>query len=203
MLSTGPLEKATGHTCHHPSSPIQQACYKQWNGKPKLAWDTVLYWHWRTPVGVLLWTCHSKGTRWSRKTDKQSNHQKWLSSPKIWNVSILETLPVDTKPTLPVDTKPTLPVDTKAMTLHHQLLGGQSREKEAFNNLPWKDEKRPSSITSTSEVSIETLERLLRERWNRHHYMYVLSQRASLNCTTLSIVGVTCLKLWYKYASDL
>ena len=34
--------------------------------------------------------------------------------------------------------------------------------------------------------------------WNRHHYVYALSQTAGLNCTTLGIVGVTCLKLWLQ-----
>ena len=67
----------------------------------------------KTPVGVLPWTCRSKGRRPSRQTGGKRNHHKWLASQNIGSVEVLETLPAGTKP----------------RTSHHRSPGREKRRK--------------------------------------------------------------------------
>ena len=46
-------------------------------------------------------TCRSQGKWQSRKTGRQSSHQKWFASRKIENVEVLEIFPAGTKPRTP------------------------------------------------------------------------------------------------------
>ena len=58
-------------------------------------------------------------------------------------------------------------VGTKPRTSHHRLPRGERRGKKALDDLPWKDERGPSSITNTKTVSKATLGKLLRNRVGR------------------------------------
>ena len=66
----------------------------------------------------------------------QSNHHGRVASRKIWSVEELETLPVGTKP----KTTPSIAWRIEA------------QKEEALNDLPWEEEKGPSSIRPTLEL---------------------------------------------------
>ena len=57
------------------------------------------------------------------------------ASQKIWGVEELETLHMGTNP----------------RTSHLQLPGGEALNKDVLSNLPWKDERGPSSVRWTLE----------------------------------------------------
>ena len=94
----------------------------------------------------LLWVycpaCRSEGKWPSRQTGGQSNPHKWLASRKIWSVVRFETQPTGTKP----------------RASHHRSPGAEARKEEAQDDLPWKDERRPSSVR-------RTLDPFQRQRW--------------------------------------
>ena len=106
---------------------------EKWNVKPRL--ECVSGWNLpsKTPVGVLPWTCRIEEKWPSRQTGGQSNPHKWLVSRKIWSVGELETLPAGTKP----------------RTSHQEEIGA---EREALDDLPWKDKRGPSWIRRSQTI---------------------------------------------------
>ena len=113
------------------SSQIQWACYKKWNGKPRLECVNGRHPPSKTPVGVLPWTCRKEGKCLSRYIGVRSNPHKWFASRKIWSVEKLETLPEGTKPR------------TSSITW---------MKEEALDDLLWKDEGITPSVGRTLEL---------------------------------------------------
>ena len=129
---------------HTPSSSqIQWTCYKneKWNGKPRL--ECVNDWH--PPSKTPVYFPEHAGVMGNDPADRLAGKatltivaclwQLWVASQKIWSVEEFETLPAGTKPRTP----------------HHRTLGGEAWKEEVIDNLPWKDERGPSSVRRTME----------------------------------------------------
>ena len=59
---------------------------EKWNGKPRLACVNVRHSPWKTPVGVMPWTCRDEG-RWpSRETGGRGNPTSGL---RLWIFEVL------------------------------------------------------------------------------------------------------------------
>ena len=88
---------------------------------------------------ILPWTCRSQGKWRSKQTGGQSNHHKWLASRrKIWSVEKLETLPS---------------YGHKAKDITPSIAWRREAWKEeAFDKVPWQDERGPSSVRRTQEM---------------------------------------------------
>ena len=86
----------------------------------------------KPPANILLWACRSQGKSLRKQTFGQSSHHEWLASRKIWGDDELETLPAGKKP----------------KTSQHRLSGGERcvKRRHELGDLPWKEEKEPSSI---------------------------------------------------------
>ena len=135
-------------------------------------------------MDVLPWIYWSEGKWPNGYNGGQSSYHKWLASRKIRSVEELEILPVGTKP------KDYL----LAQSQGHQPSIAWRREawkEEALDDLPWKDERRPTPVR-------RTLEPFQRQLWgnfwetgwsayglfraHRHHLELNWNMSAESNC---------------------
>ena len=106
-------------------------------------WSTSTF---ETPVGVLPWTCRRKMKGPSRYTGGQSSPHQWLAYLKCWEAwdTTCRHKAKDITP----------PIAWRR----------EAWKEEALDDLPWKDERGPSSIRrNIGTVSKATLGELLRE----------------------------------------
>ena len=92
----------------------------------------------KAPAGLLPWACRGEGRRPSRETGGQSDPHRRLACRKIWSVEKLERLPAGIIPSI--------------------AWRREAWKEDALGDLPWKDERGPSSVR-------RTLEPFQRQRW--------------------------------------
>ena len=128
------------------SSRIKWVCYKKWKVERAAQTGNVstvdIHLLLKTPVSVLPWICRCEGKWRSRVIGGKSNPHKWLTSRKSEVLRSLRHY-------------------LRAQIQGHHTSVVRKREawkRGALDDLPWKDERGPSSVR-------RTLEPFQRRRW--------------------------------------